>query len=84
MVSLDDGTELHCASVTLAMGVQYARLEGEGVERLTGAGIYYGGVSTETAAITGQRRSLSVVPTRRSGRTPPRAVRERGHHADPG
>ena len=55
VVTLDDGTALHCAAVILAMGVQYARLEGDGVERLTGAGIYYGGVSTETAAITGQR-----------------------------
>jgi thioredoxin reductase (NADPH) len=54
-VVLADGRELHCSAVVLATGVQYRRLEAPGVERLTGAGIYYGAASTEAAAMKGER-----------------------------
>jgi thioredoxin reductase (NADPH) len=54
-VLLADGRELHCSAVVLATGVQYRRLEAPGVDRLTGAGVYYGAASTEAAAMKGER-----------------------------
>lgn len=55
VVELDDGTELHCATVIVATGVAYRRLDAPGVAELTGAGIYYGAASTEAAAMEGGR-----------------------------
>ena len=49
-VTLADGTELSCHALIIATGVSYRRLEAPGVERLTGAGIYYGAAQTEAAA----------------------------------
>jgi thioredoxin reductase len=54
-VVLDDGSELHCAAVILACGVQYRRLEVPGIDELTGAGVYYGAASTEAASMAGGR-----------------------------
>ena len=45
--TLQDGTELRCQVVLLAMGVEWRRLTVPGVERLTGAGVYYGGTIAE-------------------------------------
>ncbi|HSK90870.1 MAG TPA: FAD-dependent oxidoreductase [Euzebyales bacterium] len=53
VITLDDGSELHCASIVLATGVQYRRLDVPDVDELTGAGIYYGAASTEAAAMAG-------------------------------
>jgi thioredoxin reductase (NADPH) len=55
VIILDDGSELHCASIVLATGVQYRRLDVPGLDALTGAGVYYGAASTEAAAMTGAR-----------------------------
>ena len=55
VVELDDGTELHCTAVVLAMGVQYQCLDAPGVAALTGAGVYYGAAATEAAAMKGER-----------------------------
>jgi thioredoxin reductase (NADPH) len=41
--------------VIVASGVQYRRLEADGVEELTGAGVYYGAASTEAAAMQDER-----------------------------
>jgi len=46
-VQLSDGTELSCHSLLLATGVQWRKLEIPGIDRLQGAGIYYGAASTE-------------------------------------
>lgn len=46
-VSLGDGTEISCHSILIASGVQWRKLDVPGVERLTGAGIYYGAAMTE-------------------------------------
>ena len=46
-VRLRDGNELSCHALLLAMGVQWRKLDIPGVERLQGAGVYYGGGSTE-------------------------------------
>jgi len=44
---LNDGTELSCHSMLLATGVQWRKLDIPGVDRLQGAGVYYGGTATE-------------------------------------
>jgi thioredoxin reductase (NADPH) len=44
---LNDGTELSCHAMLLATGVQWRRLDIPGMDRLQGAGVYYGGASTE-------------------------------------
>lgn len=55
VVRLEDGSELHCAAVIVATGVQYRRLDAPGVTELTGRGVYYGAASTEASAMTGGR-----------------------------
>jgi thioredoxin reductase (NADPH) len=44
---LNDGTELSCHAMLLATGVQWRKLDIPGMDRLQGAGIYYGGTTTE-------------------------------------
>jgi len=46
-VKLADGSELACHSVLLATGVEWRKLNVPGVDRLQGAGVYYGAGSTE-------------------------------------
>ena len=53
-VTFSDGTELGCKSMVIATGVTVKRLDAPGVERLTGAGIYYGAALTEAANYRGQ------------------------------
>ena len=43
VVTLKDGTDLRCQVTLLAMGVAWRRLDVSGIDRLTGAGVYYGG-----------------------------------------
>lgn len=49
IVTLNDGTELSCKALIIASGVTVRKLNQPGVERLTGAGIYYGAALTEAA-----------------------------------
>lgn len=49
VLKLDDGTEITSHAVLLATGVAYRKLEAEGAERLTGAGVYYGAAAAEAA-----------------------------------
>src|SRR5712691_3497980 len=46
-VKLNDGTELSCHTLLIASGVSYRRLDVPGIERLTGAGVYYGAAMTQ-------------------------------------
>ena len=46
-LKLADGGELSCHALLVATGVQWRKLDAPGVERLTGAGIYYGAAMTE-------------------------------------
>ena len=48
-VVLGDGSEISGRAVLIATGVNVRRLEAPGVEKLTGAGIYYGAALTEAA-----------------------------------
>src|SRR5919197_689890 len=47
IIKLADGSEISCHTLLVATGVQWRRLEAPGVDKLQGAGVYYGGGSTE-------------------------------------
>ena len=50
ITEMTDGTELHSKAVVIATGVEYTRLEIPGLEKFTGAGVYYGSASVEAHA----------------------------------
>jgi thioredoxin reductase (NADPH) len=50
VVKLSNGQELAAHSVVIAAGVQWRRLDVPGMDRLTGAGIYYGAAITESSS----------------------------------
>lgn len=50
IVKLSNGHELVGHSVVIAAGVQWRQLQIPGIERLTGAGVYYGAATTEAPA----------------------------------
>ena len=52
-VTLGDGSELASHAVLLATGVQYRTLDVPGVDKLTGAGVYYGAALTEALSCAG-------------------------------
>jgi thioredoxin reductase (NADPH) len=49
-IVLDDGTEVVTKSVVITTGVDYRQLTTPGIEKFTGAGIYYGAAMTEAAS----------------------------------
>jgi thioredoxin reductase (NADPH) len=49
-VTLSDNSEISCHAVILAMGVSWRRLKVPGIEKFSGAGVYYGAAQTEAAA----------------------------------
>jgi thioredoxin reductase (NADPH) len=51
---LGDGSELSCKAMVIASGVTTRTLDVPGVEKLTGAGIYYGAALTEAAHYRGR------------------------------
>ena len=54
IVRLADGSELSCHALMIASGVQWLRLEAPGIDRLQGAGVYYGGGATEALSCKGE------------------------------
>jgi thioredoxin reductase (NADPH) len=54
IIKLADGNEISCHALMIATGVQWRRLEAPGIDRLQGAGIYYGGGSTEALSCQGE------------------------------
>jgi thioredoxin reductase (NADPH) len=50
IVKLADGNEISCHALMIATGVQWRRLDAPGIDRLQGAGVYYGGGATEALA----------------------------------
>src|SRR5246500_3748538 len=54
IIKLGDGDEISCHALMIATGVQWRRLEAPGVDRLQGAGIYYGGGATEALSCKGE------------------------------
>ena len=53
-VTLADGSEISCHAMILALGVSWRRLDVPGLERLTGAGVYYGAAQTEALSCQGE------------------------------
>ncbi|MGC1198858.1 MAG: FAD-dependent oxidoreductase, partial [Geitlerinemataceae cyanobacterium] len=50
IITLADGSEISCHALILAMGVAWRRLKVPGIDKFTGAGVYYGAAQTEAAA----------------------------------
>ena len=54
IVKLADGNEISCHALLLATGVQWRRLDAPGVDKLQGAGVYYGGGANEALSCRGE------------------------------
>jgi thioredoxin reductase (NADPH) len=54
IIKLADGSEISCHALMIAAGVQWRRLEAPGMDRLQGAGVYYGGGATEALSCKGE------------------------------
>jgi thioredoxin reductase (NADPH) len=54
ILKLADDSEISCHALMIATGVQWRRLEAPGISRLQGAGVYYGGGSTEAMSCKGE------------------------------
>ena len=54
IIKLSDGSEISCHALMVATGVQWRRLDAPGIDRLQGAGVYYGGGSTEAISCRGE------------------------------
>jgi len=54
IIRLADGSEISCHALMISTGVQWRRLEAPGIDRLQGAGVYYGGGATEAMACKGE------------------------------
>jgi thioredoxin reductase (NADPH) len=55
IVTLSNGAELSCDALVIAAGVQWRRLDLPGLEKLQGAGVYYGGGLTEAPTCKNER-----------------------------
>ena len=49
-IILDDGKEIITKAIVITTGVDYRKLATPGIEKFTGAGVYYGAANTEAAA----------------------------------
>src|SRR5882762_7396898 len=54
ILKLGDGNEISCHALMIATGVQWRRLEVPGIDRLQGAGVYYGGGASEALSCKGE------------------------------
>ncbi len=54
IIKLADNSEISCHALMVATGVQWRRLEAPGIDRLQGAGVYYGGGATEALSCKGE------------------------------
>lgn len=59
VITLGDGSELSCHAMVIASGVQWRKLDVPGIDRLQGAGVYYGAGSTE--AISCREEEVYIV-----------------------
>lgn len=50
IVQLADGSEISCHALVVASGLDYQKLDAPGIERLTGAGVYYGASLSEVSS----------------------------------
>src|SRR6202050_2157621 len=54
IIKLVDDSEISCHALMIASGVQWRRLDAPGIDRLQGAGVYYGGGATEALSCQGE------------------------------
>ena len=55
IVKVKDGTEISCHALIIACGVSYRNLDGvKGMEKLTGAGVYYGASMVDALSCKGE------------------------------
>ncbi len=54
VVELADGSEIGCYAMLIAAGVEYRTLDAPGLERLHGAGVFYGSAMTEAPGCADQ------------------------------
>ena len=54
ILQMANGSEISCHAVLIATGVQWRRLDVPGMDRLQGAGVYYGGGSQEAISYKGE------------------------------
>ncbi|MDQ4044108.1 MAG: FAD-dependent oxidoreductase [Chloroflexota bacterium] len=54
VVTMSNGAEVRARTVVLATGVAYRRLESPTLDRLIGAGVFYGAATTEARALSGE------------------------------
>jgi thioredoxin reductase (NADPH) len=54
ILKLADGLEISCHALMIATGVLWRLIEAPGVDRLLGAGVYYGGGATEALSCKGE------------------------------
>jgi thioredoxin reductase (NADPH) len=54
IIKFADNNEISCHALMIATGVQWRRLQAPGLDRLQGAGIYYGGGATEALSCKGE------------------------------
>jgi len=54
IIKMVDGHEISCHALMIATGVQWRRLEAPGIDRLRGAGVYYGGGASEALSCKGE------------------------------
>jgi len=50
ILTLGDGNEVNAKAVIITTGVDYRKLDTKGIEKFTGAGVYYGAATTEAHA----------------------------------
>jgi thioredoxin reductase (NADPH) len=55
VISLDDGSEVRARAAIIAAGVQYRLLEVPALDRLVGAGVFYGAAGVEAPALKGEQ-----------------------------
>jgi thioredoxin reductase (NADPH) len=53
-IKLADESEISCHALMIASGVQWRRLDAPGIDKLQGAGVYYGGGATEALSCKGE------------------------------
>jgi thioredoxin reductase (NADPH) len=54
ILTISDGAEIVARSLIICTGVSYRTLEGGGLDRFAGAGVYYGAATTEANACAGK------------------------------
>lgn len=54
IVQMANGSEISCHAMILALGVSWRRLDMPGLDRLTGAGVYYGAAQAEAMSCQGE------------------------------